>query len=450
VPSCDDCGAGVTPASNVDCGAGVPPASNVKAAETAAPQRSITPHQQFKAVPDASLDEFIATDLARRAGDHQLRSRREVEPISPTHVRIDGVEYVNFASNDYLGLTHHPRLIRAAETSLHAQGIGSGAASLVTGYSPQHRQAEAKIAAWKNAQDAALLPSGYQANLAAVQTLAALGEKRAGVRFLIDKLAHASLLDAARATGAPFRIFPHNHLPKLRRLLEGSPADELQVVLTESIFSMDGDACDLQGLLQLKQEFGFTLLVDEAHGSGVYGVGGAGYTAELNLQQHVDISIVTLSKGIGCIGGAVCGSKEFIAALVNYGRAYVYSTAPPPWVAAVASEAIDVMRDEPQRQARVRELARQVRAQAREIGLKIPAGDSPIIPVILGDEQTALAAAARLLRAGFLIPAIRPPTVAKNASRLRITLSCEHTDAEIGHLISELAKLTSTLPLLAR
>lgn len=405
------------------------------------PQSKIAADQRFVAAAASELDEFIATDLAKRAAEQQLRSRRQVEILSATHVRIDGAEYINFASNNYLGLTHHPRLIRAAETNIRAQGIGSGAASLVTGYTQQHRQAEAKIAAWKSAGDAALLPSGYQANLAAVQTLAALGEKRAGVRFLIDKLAHASLLDAVRATAAPFRIFPHNHLPKLRRLLENAAPGELQVVLTESIFSMDGDSCDLPGLVELKQQFGFTLLVDEAHGSGVYGAAGAGYAAELNLQQHVDISIVTLSKAIGCIGGAVCGSKEFIAAVVNYGRAYIYSTAPPPWVAAVASEAIDVMRDEPQRQARLRDLARELRAQIRKIGLEIPAGDSPIIPIILGDEKTALAAAARLLESGFLIPAIRPPTVAKNASRLRITLSCQHTDAEIARLVSELAKL---------
>src|SRR4051812_1338166 len=162
----------------------------------------------------ADLDQLIADDLAGRASAHQLRSRRFVEHLSATRVRIDGAEYVNFASNDYLGLTHHPRVIAAAKESLQSDGLGSGAAALITGYTHRHATAEAAIAMWKGAEDAVLLPSGYQANHAAVQTLAALGEKRGGVRFLLDKLAHASLLDAVRGTGGDFRVFPHNGLAK--------------------------------------------------------------------------------------------------------------------------------------------------------------------------------------------------------------------------------------------
>src|SRR4051794_18141256 len=182
------------------------------------------PHRFF--MTPADLDSLIADDLAFRASSHQLRSRRVVEHLSPTRVRIDGVEYVNFASNDYLGLSHHPRLIAAAGGSLHSDGLGSGAAALITGYTKRHATAEAAIAAWKGAEDSVLLPSGYQANHAAVQTLAALGEKHGGARFLLDKLAHASLLDAVRASGAEFRIFPHNHLPKLERLLADAPPDQ--------------------------------------------------------------------------------------------------------------------------------------------------------------------------------------------------------------------------------
>ena len=386
----------------------------------------------------ADLDSLIADDLALRANAHQLRARRPLTPISSTHVRIADVTYVNFASNNYLGLTHHPRLIAAAQQSLQREGLGSGAAALITGHTTTHASAQAALAQWKGTQDAVLLPSGYQANHAAIQTLAAFykfsgvpeGPRTSGVRFLIDKLAHASLLDAVRGSKAEFRIFPHNHLPKLQRLLTDAPPNQLQVVLTESIFSMDGNAADLQGLLELKQHHPFILLLDEAHSSGVFAPAGG---------ADVDIRIVTLSKAIGCIGGAVCASKSFCAALVNYGRAYIFSTSVPPWVAAVATEAIAVIHDEPQRAARVKKLAQQVR-QAVQL-----TGDSPIIPLILGEEARALKASQRLAEAGLLVPAVRPPTVPKGSSRLRITLSCDHTDAEVQHLLDILAEMKRQL-----
>jgi 8-amino-7-oxononanoate synthase len=392
-------------------------------------------------ITPADLDQLIADDLALREQAHQLRSRRVVEPLSSTHVRIGGAEFVNFASNNYLGLTHHPRILAAAERSLRGDGLGSGAAALITGYTARHAEAEATIARWKGTADAVLLPSGYQANHAAVQTLAALGEKRGGggTRFLIDKLAHASLLDAVRATTAEFRVFPHNHLAKLERLLADAPAEQLQVVLTESIFSMDGDAADLAGLAALKDKYPFILLLDEAHGSGVYGPNGAGYAAEQGLQRSVDVSVVTLSKALGCVGGAVCGTRNFCAAVLNYGRAFIYSTALPPMIAAAGTEAIRVMADEPQRQARVRSLARCVREAMARLGVPTPPGDSPIIPIIVGDEARAMAASQRLLEARLLVPAVRPPTVPRGASRLRVTLSSDHSDAEVQNLLDIVA-----------
>jgi 8-amino-7-oxononanoate synthase len=347
-------------------------------------------------------------------------------------VEISGARYVNFSSNNYLGLTHHPRLLQAIDTSA---GVGSAAASLISGYTDLHAATEAALAKWKGTESAVLLPSGYQANLAAVQTLAAIGESYpAGVRFLVDKLVHASLIDAVRATESPLRVFPHNGLSKLSRLLEESDPQQLQVVLSESIFSMDGDAADLSGLAKLKESHNFVLLLDEAHGSGVYGKNGAGYAAELQLQQIVDVSIVTLSKAIGCVGGAVCSSNIFRDALINFGRAYIYSTSIPPMIATCITAAIDVMRDEPRRQNRVRELARYVRAELSS--LNIPAGDSPIIPIVIGEEEAALRAAEKLREENLLVVAVRPPTVAAGASRLRVTLSCDHSDDEIEKLLS--------------
>ena len=207
---------------------------------------------------------------------------------------------------------------------------------------------------------------------------------------------------------------------------------------------MDGDAADLPALASLKQSAGTSpplLVVDEAHGSGVYGPGGAGLAAELGLSAAVDVTVVTLSKAVGVGGAAVCGSRAFCDVLVNLGRAYVFSTSVPPMVAAAAEASVGVMRDEPERQRRVRALARRVRAELSTAGFALPPGDSPIIPLVLGDERAALSAADRLADRGLLALAIRPPTVARGTSRLRVTLSSEHSDGQVDHLLAALADL---------
>jgi 8-amino-7-oxononanoate synthase len=394
------------------------------------------------------LDELIQQDLAQLEGEHRLRIRREATPISSTRVRIEGLEgeFLNFASNNYLGLTHHPKVVEAARSAIQTHGAGSGAAPLITGYSDLHRKAEQALATWKRAQDAVLLPSGYQANHAAIQTLATIAPHN-NIRFLVDKLAHASLIDAVQSVesrGASMRIFPHNHLPKLERLLAEAPPDQLQVVVTESLFSMDGDAADLPALVALKQRHPFILLLDEAHATGVYGPAGAGYAAELNLRDPVDISIVTLSKSLGVIGGAICASRRFCQAVINHARAYLFSTSIPPGTAAAATAALDVLREEPWRQQRVRALARHLRRRAQDLGFNLPtaAQDSPILPLIFGTEQSALAASRDLQTRGLLVPAIRPPTVPRGTSRLRVTLCSDHTDEDVEQLVQALSALS--------
>jgi len=383
------------------------------------------------------LASLLDAELRHRRDAHLFRHRRPLAVVGPVHVEIAGRRFVNFASNNYLGLTHHPRVIDAVADAVRRHGAGAGASALITGYSADHAAAEEALARWKGTGSAILLPSGYQAAHAIVQTFAQLGEAHpGGVRFLLDKLTHASLIDAVRGAGAPFRVFPHNHLGKLERLLAES-AGALDVVITESIFSMDGDAADLAGLADLKRRRPFCLVLDEAHGSGVYGVNGGGYANERNLQSAVDVSLITLSKALGLAGGAACASRAFCEALVNLGRAYIFSTAVPPGAAAGVCAALDVLRAEPERQARVRAVATRFRAA---LGL---AGDAPIIPVILGTAEAALASAARLEEAGFLVVAVRPPTVAPGTSRLRITLSAEHTDADVDALARAVIALRS-------
>jgi 8-amino-7-oxononanoate synthase len=382
------------------------------------------------------LNSLLAAALDERRSSHLLRRRNTVRPLDATHVEIDGVRCVNFCSNNYLGLTHHPRVVEAVAQAARDYGAGAGASALISGYTDLHASAERSLAAWKGTESSVLLPSGYQANHAAVQTIASVAEARGKpVRFLIDKLSHASLIDAVRGGGLPFRVFPHNDLAKLSRLLEESEPRELQVVVTESVFSMDGDAAPLAGLAELKRSHPFVLLLDEAHGSGVYGPNGSGLAAETGLTATVDVFVVTLSKALGAVGGAVCASRNFCDALENFGRAYIYSTAVPPGVAAACEAAIGVMRDEPDRQRRVRELASRVRAALR-LG-----GDCPIVPVILGVEAEAIEAAERLRREGLLVLPVRPPTVPRGSSRLRVTLSCEHSDGEVDRLIELLCGL---------
>jgi 8-amino-7-oxononanoate synthase len=386
------------------------------------------------------LDAALAEALDHRRHDGLLRRRRTVKPIDAVHVKIDSRVLVNFASNDYLGLTHHPRVLAALRS---AGAAGSGAAGLITGHTDAHARAEAAIAAWKNAEAAVLLPSGYQANLAAVQTIAAVAGNNRGTRarFLIDKLAHASLIDAVRQTGMPMRVFPHNGIAKLARLLESSEPGTANIVVTESIFSMDGDAADLPSLAELRRRFGFILMLDEAHASGVYGPRGSGYAAEIGLNDIADISVVTLSKGIGLAGGAIVGSQRLCDVVVNFGRAYIYSTAIAPALATAVVTALDVLRDEPQRQQRLRALSTRVRSRLASSGWAIPRGDSPIIPVVLGTEKAALDAADTLEAQDLLCVAVRPPTVRAGSSRLRITLSCEHTDEQIERLLAALDAL---------
>jgi 8-amino-7-oxononanoate synthase len=371
------------------------------------------------------------------------RQRCQVVPIDATHVLVNGKRSVNFASNDYLGLTHHPRVMEAARRALAEYGSGAGASPLICGYTPAHAAAERRIAQWKGAQASVLLPSGYQANLAAIHTLA-IGAQRGGrsIRFLLDKLCHASLVDAVRATGQEFRVYPHQRIEKLERLLAQSEPDQIQAVVTESIFSMDGDAADLRALAALRRKYGCLLLVDEAHAGGVYGPEGGGLAAELGLSGEVDVTIATLSKAIGCVGGAVCGSGIFCEAVVNFARAYIYSTSLPAHVAAAAKTAIEVMRDEPQRIRRLRALAGAVRRALSLTRFTVPKGDSPVIPLVMGSEPEALEAAEFLAGRGLLAWPIRPPTVPRGTSRLRITLSSEHDDGEIEALLAGVRDLS--------
>lgn len=392
------------------------------------------------------LDRLISQALDRRRSVHQFRQRRCADPIDAVRVKVGPRQLVNFCSNDYLGLA-----TRFRDTIPPRAAWGAGASGLICGYSSEHALAESELARWKGTESAIVLPSGYQANLAAIQTIYALSETGGQtVRFIVDRLVHASLIDAIRQVEgwvgkSIMRVFPHNDVTKVQRLLEEAEPHELQVVVTESIFSMDGDAGELEKIAQLKSQYDFIFLVDEAHATGLYGPDGAGLVSQLCLHDQVDVVITTLSKALGLIGGAVCGKRGLIESVINFGRAYIYSTSTPPLFAAAIRDAIQLCRQESHRRERVLALSQQVRSALQSGGIELFCGNSPIIPILFHEESRAIHAAEQLEEQGLLVLPVRPPTVPRGTSRLRITLSCEHSDLQIDQLISGVLRIVSDL-----
>jgi 8-amino-7-oxononanoate synthase len=354
-------------------------------------------------------------------------------------------EMLNFAANDYLGLSHHPALIEAARQATAQRGTGAGASRLVTGTDTAVVALEEELAEWKEKEAALVFSSGYAAALGTIPALVGKGDT-----IILDKLAHASLIDASRLSGATMRTFPHNSMARLEALLAKIPPAKTRVlVVTESIFSMDGDAAPLREIVELKDRFGAWLLVDEAHATGLYGATGAGLLAEAGLSANVEIVMGTLSKALGSVGGYIAGSRVLIDWLVNRARSFIYSTALPPGVIAASRAAVDLARgpEGAALRARLRENIARFRAglpaawknQASDPspgGRRLP---SAIQPLICGEASAAMGLATTLREAGFLIPAIRYPTVPRNAARLRVTLSAAHACKDIDALSRALA-----------
>ena len=376
-----------------------------------------------------NLDSLLRAELDALESVHLRRTLRAVDELPPG--------LLNFAANDYLGLSHHPALIEAAREATARQGTGAGASRLVTGTDSTVLALEQELAAWKEKEAALVFSSGYAAALGTIPTLIGKGDT-----VILDKLAHASLIDAARLSGATVRTFPHNDMGRLEALLKKVASDQTRtLVVTESIFSMDGDAAPLRELVELKERHGAWLMVDEAHATGLYSSTGAGLIAEAGLSPRVEIVMGTLSKALGSVGGYIAGSKELVDWLVNRARSFIYSTALPPGAIAASRAAVRLahgpegvtLRD------RLRQnIARfQAGLPATWKAQALPA--SAIQPLICGEASAALQLAASLREKGFFIPAIRYPTVPRNAARLRVTLSAAHADKDIDALNTALA-----------
>jgi 8-amino-7-oxononanoate synthase len=362
------------------------------------------------------LDDLRAQRLWR-----ELRPLDEVEGVV---VRRDGRELVNFSSNDYLGLAGSEVQREALAEGVAKYGGGSGASRLVCGTHRVHAELEAVLAAFKQTEAALCFSSGFAVALGTIPALVGSGDT-----LILDKLCHASLVDAARLSGATIRVFPHNHLDKLSRLLETATGRVL--IVTESIFSMDGDAAALREIVELKEKHGAWLLLDEAHAVGVLGPQGRGLAAALGLENRIELQMGTLSKALGLSGGYLAASRQVIDVLINRARSFIYSTAPPPFLAHAAGEMLKVIAGEEGEKRRQR-LRGHVETLRRHLGA--PEHPAAILPVILGGEAEAMQASKNLLESGFLVPAIRYPTVARGQARLRFTLSAGHSEAQIESL----------------
>ncbi|MBV8513355.1 MAG: 8-amino-7-oxononanoate synthase [Xanthobacteraceae bacterium] len=377
-----------------------------------------------------SLDEFARTKLAALAAQSLRRELVATHRISATEVVRHGRRLVSFSCNDYLGLAHDPRIKAAAAAAVARYGAGAGASRLVSGNYPLLEQLEVRLARRKGKPAALVFGSGYLANIGLPGALAGTGDL-----ILIDELAHASMHAGARLSGARVLTFRHNDLHHLANLLAHErPAVHRVLILTERIFSMDGDQAPLGDMVRLADRNDAWVLADDAHGLGV---------AEHDGDAPLDMG--TLSKALGSYGGYVCASEPVIALLHSRARSFVYSTGLPPASAAAALAALDIMDAEPDRCARPRLLARRF-AQA----LHLPAPASAIVPLIVGEAERVLSLSTALERAGFLVVAIRPPTVPAGRARLRFTFSAAHTDRQVDALIDAVTNIISTQTVLAR
>jgi 8-amino-7-oxononanoate synthase len=380
-----------------------------------------------------------------------VRSLRRVESADGARLQVTGREVVNFSSNDYLGLSGSAVLRGAMQEGVERFGVGAGASRLVCGNFAPHEDLEEALAAFKGTEAALTFSSGYATALGVIPAVAGPGDV-----IILDKLSHASLIDAAKLSGATLRIFPHNHLGKLERLLAGARerhgVGTRVIVVTESIFSMDGDAAPLAEIVALKEKHGAWLLVDEAHAVGLLGPQGRGMAASLGLEKQVELQMGTLSKAIGVSGGYVATSKAVRSLLINRARSLIYSTAPPPAVAWTAKRAIDLVQSE-EGEARRERLWRNKRLLLSLLGDAFSAHTSAlpaaILPIIIGDEDAAVQTSAALLEAGYLIPAIRYPTVSRGAARLRLTLSAVHEAGQIESLVACLRHMVPQLGITA-
>lgn len=375
---------------------------------------------------------FLLDELKALNDQALIRKYRTIEGPQEAYIQTQNQSYLSFCSNNYLGLANHPKIKQAAIEAIHKYGWGAGASRLVSGNMALHEELEKEIAKFKGTEAALVFPTGYMANLGALCTLVGKEDIVIG-----DKLNHASIVDGCRQSGATFRVYPHNTIIQLESLLQKSSAFRRRLIVTDSVFSMDGDIAPLPEIVSLAEKYDAMVMVDDAHATGVFGRYGKGLIEYYNLEGKIDIIMGSFSKAIGGIGGFIAGNKYLIEFLKNKARSFVYTTAPPPAVCAASLAGLMLIQEDTSLIGTLWKNIYYLKSRLAEFTNEIPV-QSPIIPVIVGSAEDALHVSKRLYECGILIPAIRPPTVPSGTSRLRISLMATHTNDDINRLINTL------------
>jgi 7-keto-8-aminopelargonate synthetase-like enzyme len=405
----------------------------------------------FESYLEAQLEELRQQGLYRQL--------RQIDSAQSPSILLDGREVLNFSSNDYLGLANDPELKEAAVRAIQQYGTGAGASRLVCGSLFPHHELEETLAAFHGTERALSFSSGYAAALGTINALITKQDI-----LVVDKLVHACVVDAARLSGATLRVFPHNDLDRLEALLQWADRRLAQpaiapaahpaavtggrprvLVVTESVFSMDGDRAPLKEIVALKNRYGAWLMVDEAHATGLMGAKRRGLAEELGVGDHIEVHMGTLGKAVGAAGGYICGNRHLIDLLVNRARSFIFSTAPAPAAAAAASAGLRLIQSDAGAE-RCSKLWLNRQFLTDLIQLTPAAKGSAILPFIIGSETEAVAASSRLREQGLLIPAIRYPTVARGRARLRLTLTAAHTASDLQRLATALDELRLASP----
>ena len=382
----------------------------------------------------------LSSRLAARRAAHLYRQRPLLESPQDVQLTVDGQPLLAFCSNDYLGLANHPQVAEAMIEGVRRWGCGGGASHLVVGHSGAHHQLEEALAEFTGRPRALLMSSGYMANMGAITALVGQGDT-----VLQDRLNHASLLDAGLLSGARFSRYLHNDPHSLEQRLGKASGNTL--VVTDGVFSMDGDLARLPELCATARRHGAWVMVDDAHGFGCLGPSGAGLVEHHGLGlEDVPVLVGTLGKAFGTAGAFIAGSEELIETLIQFARPYIYTTSQPPAVAWATLKSLQLLRDEGWRREHLAALIRRFRAGVSALGLQLMDSPTPIQPLLIGDSERALRLSAGLRRRGIMITAIRPPTVPQGTARLRVTLSASHSEADVDRLLEALQQALADLP----
>jgi 8-amino-7-oxononanoate synthase len=386
-------------------------------------------------LPVTSMDASLQAQLDKRREQFLYRQRTNVTSGCGAKLQVDGRSLVNFCSNDYLGLAGHPAIAAALKSGADTYGTGSGASHLISGHSAAHQQLEEQLAEFTGRPRALLFSTGYMANMGVINALVGRHDL-----VLQDQLNHASLLDGGWLSRADSKRYKHNNLEHLQQQLEQSGAHR-KLIVTDGVFSMDGDLAPLPEISTIAAKQNGWLMVDDAHGVGVLGATGGGIVEAQNLSiDQVPILMGTLGKSFGTFGAFVAGSEALIETLIQFARTYIYTTALPPAIACATSASLQVIRKEQWRRDHLQRLIERFRRGAQQIGLQLMASETPIQPILVNDDQLVVAINQQLRESGFMVGAIRPPTVPKGTGRLRITLSASHTEQQVDQLLDALER----------